>query len=152
MAKGVRMADIAEKLGISIVSVSKALAGKDGVSEEMRAKILSTAEELGYRSPAAKATATQQTGGQIIGVLVADHFFNENTFYSNLYRAILQHSAPQGISVAMEEQRAKDGSVSGEAITAVKTGLMGPLAGIGDTLNQAVYVHCCAERPAVPAA
>ena len=102
MAKGVRMADIAEKLGISIVSVSKALAGKDGVSEEMRAKILSTAEELGYRSPAAKATATQQTGGQIIGVLVADHFFNENTFYSNLYRAILQHSAPQGISVAME--------------------------------------------------
>ena len=33
MAKGVRMADIAEKLGISIVSVSKALAGKDGVSE-----------------------------------------------------------------------------------------------------------------------
>ena len=38
MAKGVRMADIAEKLGISIVSVSKALAGKDGVSEEMRAK------------------------------------------------------------------------------------------------------------------
>ena len=49
-----------------------------------------------------QATATQQTGGQIIGVLVADHFFNENTFYSNLYRAILQHSAPQGISVAME--------------------------------------------------
>ena len=90
MAKGVRMADIAEKLGISIVSVSKALAGKDGVSEEMRAKILSTAEELGYRSPAAKATATQQTGGQIIGVLVADHFFNENTFYSNLYRALLR--------------------------------------------------------------
>ena len=43
-----------------------------------------------------------------------------------------------GISVAMEEQRAKDGSVSGEAITAVKTGLMGPLAGIGDTLNQAI--------------
>ena len=40
-----------------------------------------------------------------------------------------------GISVAMEEQRAKDGSVSGEAI---KTGLMGPLAGIGDTLNQAI--------------
>lgn len=77
MAKGVRMADIAEKLGISIVSVSKALAGKDGVSEEMRAKILSTAEELGYRSPAAKATATQQTGGQIIGVLVADHFLTK---------------------------------------------------------------------------
>ncbi len=45
-----------------------------------------------------------------------------------------------GITVAMEEERAKKGeeAVSGEAITAVKTGLMGPLAGIGDTLNQAI--------------
>ena len=40
MAKRVRMADIAEKLGISIVSVSNGLAGKDGVSEDLRAKIL----------------------------------------------------------------------------------------------------------------
>ena len=47
MAKSVRMADIADKLGISIVSVSKGLAGKDGVSEEMRAKILATAQEMG---------------------------------------------------------------------------------------------------------
>ena len=47
MAKRVRMADIAEKLGISIVSVSKGLAGKDGVSEEMREKILETAKEMG---------------------------------------------------------------------------------------------------------
>ena len=51
MAKRVRMADIAEKLGISIVSVSKGLAGKDGVSEEMREKILETAKEMGL-SPA----------------------------------------------------------------------------------------------------
>ena len=47
MAKSVRMADIAEKLGISVVSVSKALAGKEGVGDEMRAKILATAEEMG---------------------------------------------------------------------------------------------------------
>ena len=38
MGKPVRMADIAEKLNISVVSVSKALAGKPGVSEEMRAR------------------------------------------------------------------------------------------------------------------
>ena len=47
MAKAVRMADIAERLGVSIVSVSKALAGKSGVSEEMRAKIEETAQEMG---------------------------------------------------------------------------------------------------------
>ena len=45
-----------------------------------------------------------------------------------------------GIVIAMEEERATKGDdvVSGEAITAVKTGLMGPLAGIGDTLNQGI--------------
>ena len=102
MAKQVRMADIAEKLGVSIVSVSKALAGKEGVGEEMRAKILETAKELGYQAPAAKAAKARAGEGKIIGVVVADHFFNENTFYSNLYRALLQRSAPQGISVAME--------------------------------------------------
>ena len=33
MEKGVRMADIAQRLGISIVSVSKGLSGKEGVSD-----------------------------------------------------------------------------------------------------------------------
>ena len=33
------MRDIAEKLGVSIVSVSKALTGKEGVSEELREKV-----------------------------------------------------------------------------------------------------------------
>ena len=103
MPQAVRMADIAQKLGISIVSVSKGLAGKDGVSEEMRAQIIATAKEMGYRMPAAKAKETGASGnGQIIGVLVADHFFNENTFYSNMYRGILQKCASKGISVAME--------------------------------------------------
>lgn len=35
----VTMRDIAEKLGVSIVSVSKALTGKEGVSEELREKV-----------------------------------------------------------------------------------------------------------------
>ena len=52
MAKSVRMADIAQKLGISIVSVSKGLSGKEGVSDEMRARILATAREMGYQMPA----------------------------------------------------------------------------------------------------
>ncbi|WP_273398777.1 PTS system mannose/fructose/sorbose family transporter subunit IID [Traorella massiliensis] len=47
-----------------------------------------------------------------------------------------------GIVIAMEEERALKGEeeVSAESITAVKTGLMGPMAGIGDTLNQAILM------------
>ena len=64
MAKAVRMADIAQRLGISTVSVSKGLAGKEGVSAEMRAKILAVAEEMGYQPP---ARAHTQPGGESIG-------------------------------------------------------------------------------------
>ena len=48
MDKKVRMADIAEKLGISVVSVSKALSGQSGVGDETREKILKLATEMGY--------------------------------------------------------------------------------------------------------
>ena len=41
------MLDIATKLGVSVVTVSNALAGRDGVSEQMRKKICETAEKMG---------------------------------------------------------------------------------------------------------
>lgn len=44
-----------------------------------------------------------------------------------------------GVSVAMEEQRAKGMELPPEAITSLRSGLMGPVAGIGDTLQAIVY-------------
>ena len=41
-----------------------------------------------------------------------------------------------GIVLAMEEQRANGAPITDEAINGIKTGLMGPFAGIGDTLWQ----------------
>lgn len=40
----------------------------------------------------------------------------------------------QGISLAMEEERANGAEIGDSAITSIKTGLMGPLAGIGDSI------------------
>lgn len=43
-----------------------------------------------------------------------------------------------GMSVALEEEKAESGSkVTGESIIALKSALMGPVAGIGDTINGA---------------
>ena len=39
-----------------------------------------------------------------------------------------------GIVLSMEEERANGADIPDEAITGLKTGLMGPLAGIGDTI------------------
>jgi len=40
----------------------------------------------------------------------------------------------QGITISMEEQKAKGEDITDDAITGIKTGLMGPLAGIGDAI------------------
>lgn len=40
----------------------------------------------------------------------------------------------QGIAISMEEQKASGENVTTEAITGIKTGLMGPLAGMGDAI------------------
>ena len=97
MGKPVRMADIAERLEISVVSVSKALAGKPGVSEETRGKVLALARELGY--------ASGRSGGETtgnLGVLVSDRFFYENAFYSNLYRSVVLASGGEGLGCMIE--------------------------------------------------
>ncbi len=44
--------------------------------------------------------------------------------------------AINGAVIAMEEQRANGADIDDDTINSVKTGLMGPLAGIGDTITQ----------------
>lgn len=88
MGKQVRMADIAEKLGISIVSVSKALRGKDGVGEKRRAEILRTADELGY----VRNVHTSGTAGFSVGILTSGRYLARGaSFYWELYERLLTH-------------------------------------------------------------
>lgn len=98
--KTVRMTDIAERLGISVVSVSNGLSGRSGVSEEMRAKILKTAKEMGY-GPVVRSGARTPSGTNI-GILCPDRFFGDNSFYVGLYRAVSQECSKLGYSALME--------------------------------------------------
>lgn len=84
MKKNVSMRDIARELGVSAVSVSKALAGKDGVGPELRRRIEEQAAAMGYRQ-------SRPTGeGFDVGVLIPDRFLSENSFYSALYKRLVQ--------------------------------------------------------------
>lgn len=49
-------------------------------------------------------------------------------------------SAVIGLTAAMEEQKKKGADLNDEAFSSIKTGLMGPLAGVGDTLWQGVVI------------
>lgn len=94
MAKAVTMADIAKELGISVVTVSKALRGKDGVSDIMRAKIIAIADEMGYTK---KLPEGVSPGTYVIGILTAQRYLGQGTsYYWSLYEGILKHLAENG--------------------------------------------------------
>lgn len=48
MAKKVTMQDIADKVGVTKVSVSKAINNQPGIGENLREQILKTAKQMGY--------------------------------------------------------------------------------------------------------
>lgn len=125
MNKAVTMSDIAKDMGISTVSVSKALSGKDGVSDELREKILARAEALGYQY--SKGKMTQKQTSKTIGVLVAEQFINDDAFYSRMYQNIVmeltkrdcygmmeivpRESAKKGIAPMLLENAKVDGMI-----------------------------------------
>lgn len=63
--KAVRLSDIAEKLGVSTVTVSNALANQRGVSEELRERIKAMATEMGYQAPG-RSTISSRSEWSII--------------------------------------------------------------------------------------
>ncbi|NLO84786.1 MAG: substrate-binding domain-containing protein [Clostridiales bacterium] len=93
-AKPVRMADIAQKLDISTVAVSKALAGQKGVSEELRSKVKAMAEEMGYRSPGV-VRMNRQAKGFNIGVLIPERYVDfSESFYWRVHQELAKCAMP----------------------------------------------------------
>ena len=88
MAKADRLADIGERLGVSTVTVSKALSGQKGVSEELRRRIIRLAKEMGYVKSMPEDKQEVKTS-YTIGVVVAERYLQENqSFYWILYQEI----------------------------------------------------------------
>lgn len=101
MAKGVRMSDIAQRLGVSTVTVSKALAGQKGVSEEMRERIKALAEELGYKAPASAREDTKRSYN--IGVIMGEVYTEKYaTFYWEFYQKINTCAVQENCYVILE--------------------------------------------------
>ncbi len=99
MGNKVRMKDIAEKIGVSIVSVSKAINGKDGVGDDVRKRILEVARELHYEINSDEKKPQNKT----IGVVIADGFLSEkNSFYINIHNNIVKYASELNISVLLE--------------------------------------------------
>lgn len=105
-AKKPAMRDIARAVGTSAVTVSKALAGKTGMSDRLRTRILRKAEEMGYRYP--------QSGQRVlpehmnIGILIPERYFQADSFYAEMYRKLIRRLSGQGHFGLLEILNAKD--------------------------------------------
>lgn len=106
MKNGVKMLDIANKLGVSVVTVSNALAGRDGVSEQMRRKICETADKMGYRPSNTKSNNRKndlQRAGKNIGIITSELFVGaRGTFYWQLTADISNCLSEHNLSTIYE--------------------------------------------------
>lgn len=76
--------DVAKRAGVSVASVSRVLAGRPGVSESIRQRILAAVRDLDYRPDlAARRLRSRRT--DIIGLIVADI---RNPFFTEVSRAV----------------------------------------------------------------
>lgn len=108
--KAVTMADIAGKLDVSIVTVSKALSGQKGVSEEVREKITALAAEMGYQAPRRTDGGGKRQSFRI-GVLIPAAAQGDS-FYWKMYQAVADRAMEkdcftsyEGLSREMTERR-----------------------------------------------
>ena len=88
------MRDIAREVGTSAVTVSKAMAGKTGMSDELRMKILKKASEMGYEYPHSSRLLPREH--LEIGILIPDKYFAPDSFYAEMYKRLVKRMADHG--------------------------------------------------------
>jgi LacI family transcriptional regulator len=92
-----RLKDIALAVGLSVNTVSRALAGKDAVSESTRAMIQAEAERLGY-VPNAMARSLAVGSAMALGLVITNP---SNPFYTTLISAIESRARMHGYSLVL---------------------------------------------------
>lgn len=82
----VTIKDISKELGVSAVSVHRALRGKEGISNELRSKIIETAKEMGYVENYAAASIKRKT--QRVAVVLPKDKWEKKIYFDYLWLGI----------------------------------------------------------------
>lgn len=109
MEKKVTMQDIADRLNISKNSVSQALSGKPGVSEDTRRLVQDTADELGYSySNSRNQKQIEKKTLKNIALIASDYAFSLKSFFGEIYLSVEKELRARGMNLFIE-------SIDGEA-------------------------------------
>lgn len=147
MSKAVTLSHIAKIVGVSTVTVSKAMSDKSGVSEEMRRKIKEVASQLGYQVVTTQKKERASGTGNL-GILIPAGFLDRvNSFYWNMYQYVVTSASEKGyyciLEIVSQEEEA--------ALTMPKMILDGKVDGvilIGQSSKE--YTGFLWENPHVP--
>ena len=123
------MRDIAKAAGTSAVTVSKALAGQPGMSEETRNRILQIAGKMGYEYPGGERTGQKQNLD--IGILIPDRYFEAESFYALLYKELIKKLADRGHFGLLELLKTED-EAAGTLPNLVRSGKVKALILLGE--------------------
>jgi len=97
-----RIKDIAEQLGVSMASVSRALNDKPGVADDLRRRVLELAAELDFRpNMAARSLNGARTGAVAFVVHQHGFPFTSDPFYFVILRAVERALSKDGYHVMM---------------------------------------------------
>lgn len=147
MAKTVKLADIAEKVGVSTVTVSKALSGQKGVSEEMREKIKQLADELGYRSPSENKRQTTEKQYNI-GVIIQEVYLDKyDSFYLMMYQELNKRAVARGCFTLLESM-SRESVLSNVMPLLVQEKKVDGLIVVGDMTR--TYMEHLEEKAGIP--
>jgi DNA-binding LacI/PurR family transcriptional regulator len=109
----VTLQTIADRVGVSRMTVSNAFSRPDQLSEGLRAKVLAAAEELGYvgPDPAARVLARGRAGA--VGILMTDslaHAFTDEVA-TRFLGAVANELVPAGLAMTLLTSSTKDDTV-----------------------------------------
>jgi LacI family transcriptional regulator len=91
------MKDIAEDLGVSLMTVSKALRSHSDISEETRKRVLKRAQELDYRPNwIARSLVTRRT--YMVGLVIPDLM---HSFFAEVAKGIARRLEPHGYQIVI---------------------------------------------------
>jgi len=79
-----KLADVARRAGVSTASVSRVLAGKPHVSDDVRQRVLVAVNELNFR-PSRLARSLRAQRSHVLGLIISDI---QNPFFISIVRAI----------------------------------------------------------------
>ncbi|MGW1679458.1 LacI family DNA-binding transcriptional regulator [Saccharopolyspora sp. NPDC002376] len=135
-SRRVTLQDVADEVGLSVNTISRALAGKSQVSERTRNAIRAEADRLGY-VPNSHARSLVSGRTMVIGLVITNP---SNPFYAALISAVEQRCRKSGYSVLLvvteESEENEEGAVQ-QLMTYGVDGVIGiPVQDKGDSWSR----------------